>query len=254
MSRHKRVMSLPSVPACLRQSRKPDSTSRLRESLDAEQRLHESRQKLYSQGALARKDLDQSAVSLTQARNQVDLAERHFKALERVGRHQEVKSAQGQLTSAQGKYEGAEAQLAYSQIRSPIDGMVADRPLYPGEMATAGSPLFTVMDASQVVARAHVAQPDAAFLKPGDAAALIVPGQQGGDLPGACDCGEPGARSKQHHRRSLSSGSEPRGSLEGGINGEGVGRGPEDLEYDCDSRFGRPYRGEQSHHRDGRWS
>jgi HlyD family secretion protein len=153
-----------------------------RATLDAEQRLHESRQKLYSQGALARKDLDQSAVSLTQARNQFDIAERHLEALQRVGRHQELKSAQGQLTSAQGKYEGAEAQLAYSQIRSPIDGVVTDRPLYPGEMAAAGSPLFTVMDASQVVARAHVAQQDAALLRPGDAAALIVPGQQGGDL------------------------------------------------------------------------
>ena len=153
-----------------------------RESLDAEQRLYDSRQNLYSQGALARKDLDQSAVSLTQARNQFDIAARHLEALQRVGRHQELKSARGQLTSAQGKYEGSRAQLAYSEIRSPIDGVVTDRPLYRGEMATAGSPLLTVMDASQVRARAHVAQQDAAQLKLGDAATIIVPGQQGDDL------------------------------------------------------------------------
>jgi HlyD family secretion protein len=154
-----------------------------RETLEAEQRLYESRQKLYKEGALARKDLDQSAVTLTQARNQLALSEKHLQALEQVGREEELKAANGQLTSAQGKYEGAEAQLAYSRIRSPIDGIVTDRPLYPGEMATAGSPLLSVMDVSQVIVRAHMAQQDAALLKPGDSASIIVPGRQGNNLP-----------------------------------------------------------------------
>jgi HlyD family secretion protein len=89
--------------------------------------------------------------------------------------------------SAKGKYDGAQAQLAYSEIRSPIDGVVTDRPLYPGEMAASGSPLIAVMDASQVVARAHIAQQDAALLKRGDPATISGPGQEGdagADLPG----------------------------------------------------------------------
>lgn len=157
-----------------------------RATLEAEQKLYDSRQRLYNQGALARKELDQSAVSLTQARNQYEIAERHLQAMQRVGREQELKSAEGQLTSAKGKYEGAQAQLAYSEIRSPIDGVVTDRPLYPGEMAAAGSPLITVMDVSQVVARAHVAQQDAALLKAGNSAIISLPGREGdpgGELP-----------------------------------------------------------------------
>ena len=139
-----------------------------REALDAEQKVYDSRKKLYDQGAIARKDLDQSAVNLIQARNQYEVAEKHLQALEAVGKKQELKAARGQLTSARGKYEGARAQLAYSEVRSPIDGVVTDRPLYPGEMAAAGSPLITVMDASEVVARTHVAQQDAILLKRGD--------------------------------------------------------------------------------------
>ena len=50
----------------------------------------------------------------------------------------------------------AQAQLSYSEIRSPIAGVIADRPLYAGEMASAGTPLLTVMDISRVVARVNI--------------------------------------------------------------------------------------------------
>jgi RND family efflux transporter MFP subunit len=73
---------------------------------------------------------------------------------------------------------GAQAQLGYSEIRSPIDGVITDRPLYAGEMAAAGTPLLTVMEVSQVIARAHIPQPEAALLKVGDAAAIRAPGEQ----------------------------------------------------------------------------
>jgi RND family efflux transporter MFP subunit len=43
-------------------------------------------------------------------------------------------------------------------------------------MAAAGTPLLTVMDTSQVTARAHIAQQSAALLKVGDGASLTVPG------------------------------------------------------------------------------
>ena len=145
--------------------------------LDAQQKVYTSRQELFQQGALPRKELDQSGVDLTQAKNQYDIANKHFEALQAIGKQQELKSAAGQLQSAKGKYMGAEAQLSYSEIRSPIGGYVTDRPLYPGEMAAAGTPLITVMDTSQIIAKAHIPQPDAALLKVGDKATLAVPGE-----------------------------------------------------------------------------
>ena len=147
-----------------------------KETLDATQKVYESRQELYKQGALPRKDLDQASVSLVQARSQYDIAEKHLNSLMSVGKLQQLKSAAGQLESAKGKYLGAEAQLSYSEIRSPIDGVVTDRPLYPGEMAAAGTPLITVMDISQVIARAHIPQDQAALLKAGDKATITIPG------------------------------------------------------------------------------
>jgi len=145
-------------------------------ALEAEQKLYDSRQDLYKQGALPLKDLDQAAVALTQAKNQYELAQRHLDALMAVSKQQELKSAAGQLQSAKGKYLGAAAQLSYSEIRSPISGVVTDRSLYPGEMAAAGTPLLTVMDTGSVIARAHIPQDQAALLKLGDKATITVPG------------------------------------------------------------------------------
>jgi len=145
-----------------------------KEAYDAEQKVYDSRQVLYQQGALPRKDYDQSAVALIQAKANYEIAEKHLAALESSGRKDQLKSAKGQLASAQGKYEGAVAQLSYSEIHSPIDGVVTERPLYPGETAAAGTPLLVVMDTSSVIAKAHIPQNDAAILKPGDAATITA--------------------------------------------------------------------------------
>ena len=152
-------------------------TEAAKKALDAQEKVYQSRQELFQQGAMPRKELDQAGVDVTQARNLYNIAQKHYDALQAIGKQQELRSAAGQLQSAQGKYMGAAAQLSYSEIHSPIDGYVTDRPLYPGEMAAAGTPLITVMDTSRVIARTHIPQPDAALLKLGDKATLTVPGE-----------------------------------------------------------------------------
>jgi HlyD family secretion protein len=146
------------------------------QALDAQEKVFQSRQQLFDQGALPRKELDQSRVDVTAARNQDAIAKKHLDALMAIGKQQALKSAAGQLESAKGKYLGAQAQLSYSEIRSPIDGVVTDRPLYPGEMAAAGTALLTVMDISSVIAKAHIPQDDAAALRVGDKGTMTVPG------------------------------------------------------------------------------
>jgi RND family efflux transporter MFP subunit len=163
-----------SLPEEMRKSELDVEAAKL--NLDAEQKLYESRQNLYQQGALPRKDLDQASVSFAQAKSQYELSQQHWKALQAGGKEQELKSASGQLQSARGKFEGAQAQLSYSEIRSPINGVVTDRALYPGEMAAAGTPLLVVMDTSSIIAKAHIPQGDAASIKVGNAAELSVAG------------------------------------------------------------------------------
>jgi HlyD family secretion protein len=150
--------------------------------LDAAQKLYSSREALFQQGAMPRKDLDQAAVGLAQAQAQYDQAKKHLDSVNAVVKQQTVKSAAGQLNSAKGKYLAAEAQLSYTELRSPINGVVTDRPLYPGEMASSSAPLLTVMDTTSIIAKAHVQQADALLVHKGDKATITVPGLE--SVPG----------------------------------------------------------------------
>jgi len=145
---------------------------------DAQQKVYDSRKDLFDQGAIPRRDLDSAEVALIQARSQKEQAQKQLADLHRLGKEQTLKAASGQLSSSRGKYENAKALLSYSEIRSPIDGVVTDRPLYQGELATANQPILTVMNTSKLIAKAHVPQGEAVLLKAGDAAELDVQGRE----------------------------------------------------------------------------
>ncbi len=140
-----------------------------KETLDAAQKLYNARQELYKQGAVSARDVDDANVALIQAKNVYEASQKQL----------DLKMAEGQLAAAKGHSAGIEASVNYSKIVSPIDGVVTDRPVYPGEMASNSGPIITIMNLSQIVARAHIDQAEAAQLKVGDPATISVPGQPG---------------------------------------------------------------------------
>lgn len=146
------------------------------------QRIYNSRLKMYQQGAVAQRDLSQAEIDLTNAKNANELAQQHLAAMQSVGHNQALRAAQADLATAQAHADAANAQLGYSEIKSPVNGVVTDRPVYPGELATTSSPLMTIMDLSQVVARVHLPADQAALLHVGDTATL-TPVSGGEPLP-----------------------------------------------------------------------
>jgi len=145
-------------------------------AFDAQQKVYNSRKELFEQGALPRRDLDSAEVALLQARSQSEQAQKQLADLQRVGQEQGLKAAQGARESMQGHMLSAEAQLSYSEIHSPIDGVVTDRPLYEGDLANANQPILTVMNTSRLIAKAHIPQSEAAVLKVGNPAELTIAG------------------------------------------------------------------------------
>lgn len=137
-----------------------------KEELSQQQKTYDSRQSLYQQGAVSAKEVADAKIALTQAQGQYQAAQKEY----------DLKAAEGQLAAAKGKSASAAAQLSYARIVSPISGVVTDRPFFPGETPPAGAALITVMDISQVTARAHIAQLEASKLKVGDIAEISAPG------------------------------------------------------------------------------
>jgi RND family efflux transporter MFP subunit len=145
-------------------------------TLDLQQSIVNARTALFAQGAIPGRDLDTAKASLVQAQAAYDIAAQHLASQKAVTREAAIQSAKGQLLSAEGKYQGAQAGVSYSEIRSPIDGVVTERPLFAGEIAASGQPLLTVMDVSSLLAKTHLSQVQAQQMHVGDEAEVTAPG------------------------------------------------------------------------------
>jgi HlyD family secretion protein len=151
------------------------------QTFDAAKKLYDNRVELQRQGALAQKLVDDARVAMVQAQSQLETAQRHLQALDQVSQREAIRAAQAQMDAAKAHYDNAAVQLSYARIVSPINGVVADRPVYQGEMAASGSGFISIVDISQVVARANVPVKEAEAIRVGRPARISGPE---GDLPG----------------------------------------------------------------------
>lgn len=152
-----------------------------RQALEAAQKVYANRQALLREGALAQKLVDDARVALVQAQSQYQTAQQHLTALQTVGNKEQLKSAQAQVNAAKAHYQSSAAQAAYAEVRSPIGGVVSDRPVNIGEMASSSSALISVMDISRVVARANVPVQQVTSITAGRSATISSAGVE---LPG----------------------------------------------------------------------
>lgn len=145
-------------------------------NLKLNESIVKSREQLFTEGAIPGRDLDTAQAALVQAQAAYDAAKQRLNSMQSVTHEAALKQARGDLISAEGKLKAAQAQVRYSEIRSPIDGFVTDRPLFAGETAAAGSSLITVMETSILLAKTHIAQAQAVQLKLGAEAVVHVSG------------------------------------------------------------------------------
>jgi HlyD family secretion protein len=142
------------------------------EAREAAHKVYENRQSLFKQGALAQKLVDDAKVAMVAADSQYETAHQHLQSLLKIGRSEQLKSAQAQLAASKAHFESAQAQASYADVRSPMTGVVADRPVNVGEMASSGSALLSIVDLSRVVARASIPVHEAALISVGRAATI----------------------------------------------------------------------------------
>jgi multidrug efflux pump subunit AcrA (membrane-fusion protein) len=159
-------------------------------AFDAAKKLYESRVALEKEGALAPKQVDETKLQMVQAQTQLETAQQHLKSLNGVGRQEAIKGAQAQTNAAKAHADTLGVQLSYARILSPINGVVADRPVNAGEMATAGMPLISIVDISQVRAIANVPVKEAESIRVGRPARVAGPD---GDIPGTVTVVSPSA-------------------------------------------------------------
>jgi membrane fusion protein (multidrug efflux system) len=85
-----------------------------------------------------------------------------------------LRDAEDRLRFAQAGLAEAEALLAYASVRAPFAGVVTEKHVLPGDLATPGLPLLTLESTGHLRAEGTVPEQAAASLRPGDTLAVIV--------------------------------------------------------------------------------
>ncbi|MGA7803258.1 biotin/lipoyl-binding protein, partial [Bradyrhizobium sp.] len=80
-------------------------------NLELNQSIVNSRKQLFAEGAIPGRDLDTAMATLVQAQAAYDAAAKHLESMRAVTHEAALKIAQGDLTSAEGKLKGAQAQV-----------------------------------------------------------------------------------------------------------------------------------------------
>jgi RND family efflux transporter MFP subunit len=138
------------------------------------QALVNSRQQLYAEGALSKKDLEAAQLALTLATDDLRLAERNNSLRTTAADPSQRALADQQVTQAQEHLAQLDAQLSYAVIRAPFRGAVTEQFQFEGDYVPAGAKLVTLADLSEVIVKAAFADTVAAKLHVGSSV-LVLP-------------------------------------------------------------------------------
>jgi multidrug efflux pump subunit AcrA (membrane-fusion protein) len=173
------------VPLTAAQDRR--SVRDARALLDNTRTTLERRRRLFEQGGISKKDLEASELAVVNAEDDLRVAEASASLHGGVTNPGDVKVAQSKEREASGHLANLEAQLGYTVVRAPFDGVVVEQFQHQGDFAVPGTKMLTVADTRALIAKTEVAEATAATLKAGDRVQVAADDLAGGTFTGSID-------------------------------------------------------------------
>ncbi len=122
--------------------------------------------------ALLRAELDKSRATSRQA--QVDLDRIRGLVKKRAASEDELARARTALEVALAEQKLLETRLGFTRITAPFDGVISERRMEPGDLATKNSHLLTLTDPESLVIEIHVSELLLPHLEPGDPVSVRI--------------------------------------------------------------------------------
>ena len=155
--------------------------------------IYERTQKLFTDGAVSRQQLDSTKAKLDSAEIALDTATQNLSLIQDKGGPQSTGLASTQVDQAQATAELAASQLRNTVVTSPLTGLVAARNVDPGELVASGAPAFVVIDVSSVTAETSVEESMVEKIHKGQAVPITVDAAGGQSIQGIVDTISPAA-------------------------------------------------------------
>lgn len=110
---------------------------------------YERMKALYKEQAISKQDFDSITLKYTVAKTQYESAKEQLRLTEESS-VRNIEALRAQVKQAQASVDLIRTNIKNSTITSPIDGIISNRFVDPGEMAAAGSPVVTAVNIDKV--------------------------------------------------------------------------------------------------------
>jgi HlyD family secretion protein len=155
-----------------------------RAALDNARKTLERRQTLFEQGGISKKELEASQLAVTQAEDDLRVAEASADVHKSVTNGGDVRVAEARAQQAHSRLQNLDAQLGYAIVRAPFSGVVTQQFQYQGEMANPAGKLLTIADTSGLIAKMQLSEQIATRLRSGDQVKVLPDDLPGQTFPG----------------------------------------------------------------------
>ncbi|MFP4129715.1 MAG: efflux RND transporter periplasmic adaptor subunit [Halorhodospira sp.] len=117
-------------------------------------------------------EVDNARAAYEEAQAQVRAAEEQLSLVQAGPRQERIHAAQARLQARQAELARAQNDLEEAELRAPSDGVIRERLLEPGEMASPQRPAYTLARTEPMWVRAYVPEPQLGRIQPGMAARI----------------------------------------------------------------------------------
>ncbi len=161
------AQNLEAVLLRLMHGSRPQETARARATMEALRAIYQNAKinyartlRLMPQGIASIQDRDDARAVLRSARGNYQAALQAYKLAVIGPRHEDIRAARSAYHAALAAQALAARELADTKLYAPADGMVEDRILEPGDMASPSTPVYTIALTSPLWVRAYVPETD----------------------------------------------------------------------------------------------
>ncbi len=138
--------------------------------LENARRTSARRQSLADKNAGSKQDADDAQAAAATAEARLAAAQAILDLAIAGPRREDIEEARATLAALQAQLEAARIELADADLFAPAPGVIQERLLEPGDMASPQKPVFTLALTDPVWIRAYAAEPDLGKIRPGMAA------------------------------------------------------------------------------------
>lgn len=133
---------------------------------------HERLKRVVGGGAASEQDVDSARTAVEVAEARLQVSEKALALAVAGPRKEDIAEAKARLRADEAELARLRKELADATLLSPTAGIIHNRILEPGEMASPGKPVFTIAVTDPKWARTYVTEPDLGKVRSGMAAAI----------------------------------------------------------------------------------